>query len=121
MLTVGIDIGGTFTDLVLIDHESGEQFIGKTLTTPKDPSIGSVQGLADLLAANGRGAQQITKIIHGTTLVANSLIERKGAKTARNFFCFYGNPPALREQHPQIFNIDGLVKGHLRTTLSILG
>ena len=82
MLTVGIDIGGTFTDLFLVDHDSGEQFLGKTLTTPKDPSIGSVQGLADLLAANGRSADQLAKIIHGTTLVANSLIERKGARTA---------------------------------------
>src|SRR5215216_8004048 len=79
---VGVDIGGTFTDLVLIDDATGERAIGKILTTPKDPSDAVEKGLAELLEREGNKASQIKTIIHGTTLVTNALIERKGARTA---------------------------------------
>ena len=79
---VGVDIGGTFTDLVLIDDATGERAIGKILTTPKDPSDAVEKGLAELLEREGIKASQIKTIIHGTTLVTNALIERKGARTA---------------------------------------
>ena len=82
MLRIGIDIGGTFTDLVLLDEETGESFVGKVLTTPADPSIGAMEGLRKELA-NGRVAgKDIRHLVHGTTLVSNAIIERKGAKTA---------------------------------------
>ncbi|CAA9431276.1 N-methylhydantoinase A [uncultured Rubrobacteraceae bacterium] len=79
---VGIDIGGTFTDLVLIEDETGEQAVGKILTTPDDPSEAVEKGLVELLEREGIGAGQLGTIIHGTTLVTNALIERRGAKTA---------------------------------------
>lgn len=79
---VGIDIGGTFTDLVLIDDATGEQAVGKVLTTPEDPSHAVERGLADLLEREGVAASQLKTTIHGTTLVTNALIERKGAATA---------------------------------------
>jgi N-methylhydantoinase A len=79
---VGVDIGGTFTDLVLIDDATGERAIGKILTTPKDPSDAVEKGLAELLEREGIKASQIGTIVHGTTLVTNALIERKGARTA---------------------------------------
>ncbi|MBI3078543.1 MAG: hydantoinase/oxoprolinase family protein [Deltaproteobacteria bacterium] len=81
MYRVGIDIGGTFTDLIMVDEATGERFISKVLTTPKDPSVGAMQGLRELLEARGIQGADVTHVIHGTTLVANSLIERKGAKT----------------------------------------
>src|ERR687885_805033 len=78
----GIDIGGTFTDLVLLDDATGERAVGKILTTPEDPSEAVEKGLSELLEQEGVAASQLATIIHGTTLVANALIERKGVKTA---------------------------------------
>jgi N-methylhydantoinase A len=82
MYRVGIDIGGTFTDLIMVDEATGERTIGKVLTTPRDPSVGAMQGLRELLEARGIRGADVSHVIHGTTLVANALIERKGAKTA---------------------------------------
>jgi N-methylhydantoinase A len=79
---VGIDIGGTFTDLVLIGDETGEQAVGKILTTPDDPSEAVEKGLVELLEREDVEAGRLDTIIHGTTLVTNALIERRGAKTA---------------------------------------
>jgi N-methylhydantoinase A len=78
----GIDIGGTFTDLVLLDDATGERAVGKVLTTPEDPSEAVEVGLVELLEREDVAATQLKTIIHGTTLITNALIERKGAKTA---------------------------------------
>jgi N-methylhydantoinase A/oxoprolinase/acetone carboxylase beta subunit len=75
----GIDIGGTFTDLVAI--QDGRVIgIEKVLTTPEDPSIAVAEGVRVLLARTL--PDQVTEVVHGTTLVPNALIERKGALTA---------------------------------------
>jgi N-methylhydantoinase A len=79
---VGVDIGGTFTDLILVDDVSGELTVGKVLTTPADPSAAVADVLRDTLAATGAPADQVRHVIHGTTLVTNAVIERKGARTA---------------------------------------
>ena len=81
-MKLGIDIGGTFTDLVLLDQQSGEMAFAKTLTTYPDPTDGILNGVREILEANGIGAGKIEAIVHGTTLVTNAVIERKGAKTA---------------------------------------
>ena len=78
----GVDIGGTFTDLVLIDDETGRLAVGKVLSTPEDPSEAVEEGLIELLGQEGVEAGRLGTIIHGTTLVTNALIERKGAVTA---------------------------------------
>ncbi len=79
---VGVDIGGTFTDFVMIDTRSGNLFNEKVLTTPDDPSVGVLQGLEKILDANAVKPADVSHIIHGTTLVANAVIERRGAKVA---------------------------------------
>jgi len=79
---VGVDIGGTFTDFVMIDTRSGDLFNEKVLTTPDDPSVGVLQGLEKILDTNGVKPAEISHVIHGTTLVANAVIERRGAKVA---------------------------------------
>ncbi|MEY4106645.1 MAG: hypothetical protein RL181_987 [Bacteroidota bacterium] len=81
-MKLGIDIGGTFTDLVLLDPRSGEMAFAKTLTTYPDPTAGIIQGVREILDANALSASAIGTIVHGTTLVTNAVIERKGAKTA---------------------------------------
>ena len=78
---VGVDIGGTFTDLVWVDEATGQVQVGKLLTTPKDPSQAVEQGVVTLLHQAGAAPAQVQSLIHGTTLATNALIERKGAKT----------------------------------------
>ncbi|GAB3059373.1 hydantoinase/oxoprolinase family protein [Virgibacillus ainsalahensis] len=80
-IRVGVDIGGTFTDIVFLDEE-GNRYFGKTLTTYPDPSEGFLKGLDETLTKYGFLYSDIKAIIHGTTLVVNALIERKGVKTA---------------------------------------
>jgi len=79
---VGADIGGTFTDLIVVDDQSGAFAIGKVLTTPADPSLAVEEALIQTLTSFGVQAAQVRHLIHGTTLVTNAMIERKGAKTA---------------------------------------
>ncbi len=76
---VAADIGGTFTDLVLI-KEGRVVASAKVLTTPSDPSIAVETGIARLL--EHVSAEEVREVVHGTTLVSNALIERKGATTA---------------------------------------
>ena len=78
---IGVDIGGTFTDIVAVDQKNGKQFNGKVLTTSQTPSEGVLLGVNEILSKHKIDPQKC-RIIHGTTLVANALIERKGAKTA---------------------------------------
>ena len=80
MYRVGIDIGGTFTDMLWVG-EDGVAVIGKTLTTPGDPSLAVENALRTVLQASSAKSERGT-LIHGTTLVTNALIERKGAPTA---------------------------------------
>jgi N-methylhydantoinase A len=77
----GVDIGGTFTDLLLLDEHSGEMIIGKILTTPGDPALAVIQGLQALLGERHLDPATVTATIHGTTLITNAIIERKGART----------------------------------------
>src|SRR6476661_3737804 len=81
MYRVGIDIGGTFTDMLLIGDD-GAAVIGKTLTTPGDPSLAVENALRPALENGAIKAGERGTLIHGTTLVTNALIERKGALTA---------------------------------------
>jgi N-methylhydantoinase A len=79
---IGVDIGGTFTDFALFDDATGEVTTHKQLTTPADPSLAVVEGVATLVAEAGVDLRDIGVVAHGTTLVTNAIIERKGARTA---------------------------------------
>lgn len=76
---LGIDVGGTFTDFALQNVESGELFIHKCLSTPKDPSIAILGGAKDLLDRQGLRISELSQIVHGTTIASNIILERKGA------------------------------------------
>ena len=80
MIRLSVDIGGTFTDLVLDDN--GVSTTHKVLTTPDRPEQASMQGIVELLERSGRQLHEVHSIIHGTTLATNALIERKGARVA---------------------------------------
>jgi len=78
---LGCDIGGTFTDFVLLNDQTGEIRINKCLTTPKDPSDAVEEGIREMERKSPGFVGKLDEVIHGTTLVINSIIERKGAKT----------------------------------------
>jgi len=78
---LGCDIGGTFTDFVLLNDQTGEIMTGKCLTTPQDPSDAVEEGIRALEKATPDFVGKLDELIHGTTLVINSIIERKGART----------------------------------------
>ncbi len=79
--TVGVDVGGTFTDVVLADG-SGTQHVVKVLTTPRDALQGVRRGVAAVLGQAGIAASTVSRVVHGTTLATNVILERRGARTA---------------------------------------
>ncbi len=79
---IGIDVGGTFTDVVLIDNASGDVSVAKVLNRHEDRAETVVEGIARLLGEAAIDASEIDWISHGTTITTNAVIERKGAKTA---------------------------------------
>jgi len=78
MIEIGIDVGGTFTDVVMLDRAAGRLEVAKTASTPKDQSIGILNGLKRL----GVDAASIGRFTHGTTVATNTTLERKGARVA---------------------------------------
>src|SRR5215475_2848355 len=79
MYTIGIDVGGTFTDLVAIDA-AGRTVFAKSLSTPSDQSIGVIAGLEELARRLGLSVAEM--LVHGTTVATNALLERKGDRVA---------------------------------------
>jgi len=79
--SLGIDIGGTFTDVVVYDHARERQFSRKLLTTHDDPARAVLDGVNRVIAEDDVPAAEIGRVVHATTLFTNALIERKGAKT----------------------------------------
>jgi N-methylhydantoinase A len=76
-IRVGVDTGGTFTDVVAFDEDTGELVATKTPSTPADPADGFLDGIAKVLAALGVGAEAVTAVCHGTTVATNQLLEGK--------------------------------------------
>src|ERR1700704_6466748 len=81
MYRVGVDIGGTFTDFALFDARGAKMSVHKLLTTPHDPSEAVTAGVDALLRRDGIAIEDVGDVVHGTTLVTNAVIERKGAIT----------------------------------------
>jgi len=79
---LGVDIGGTFTDVILVDEESGAVHIDKVLTTPRDPSIAFLDGVERVLRRAGAAPARVRYVVHATTVATNAIIEGKAARTA---------------------------------------
>ena len=77
---LGVDVGGTFTDILLIDEDSGESYRAKTPSTPQDQSIGVLNGIEKVCAAANTSLSEIGQVLHGTTVATNAILEGKGAK-----------------------------------------
>jgi N-methylhydantoinase A len=79
---IGFDIGGTFTDVILYDEETGEYQSSKVSSTPKDPSIGATEGIGKILSKCRLDGRDVEFLCHGTTVGTNAILEGKLAKTA---------------------------------------
>jgi N-methylhydantoinase A len=120
-LKLAADIGGTFTDIVL--EQGPKRWSGKVLTTSQAPELGVLEGIQAILTESGFAAKDISVFIHGTTLATNSLIERKGAKTA--FITTEGFRDVIEQGYEKRFDhydlmidrAEPLVPRHLRLTI----
>ena len=77
---IGVDIGGTFTDLQIFDARSGAIFGFKTPTTPEDPSLGLMTGIKEAAGRHGFALPDVGYLLHGTTIATNTVIRRGGPK-----------------------------------------
>lgn len=77
---LGVDVGGTFTDILLVNEETGETFRAKTSSTPADQSIGVLRGMEQVCQLAGIALSDVTDVLHGTTVATNAILEGKGAK-----------------------------------------
>ena len=103
---VGVDIGGTFTDLIVVDQETGGFAMGKVLTTSDDPSRAVETALVETLRQAGIAPEAVRQLVHGTTLVTNALIERKGAPTALLTTAGFRDSVAIgREQRYDLYDL----------------
>jgi N-methylhydantoinase A len=77
---LGVDVGGTFTDVLLVDETSGQTWRAKTASTPQDQSVGVLRGIDKVCAAAQLSPSVISEVLHGTTIATNAILEGKGAK-----------------------------------------
>ena len=108
-LSIGVDTGGTFTDLVLRDRSAGALAIHKLPTTPDDPARGILDGVAALVKQTGYDASAVELLVHGTTLATNAILQRRHAKTG--MLATQGFRDVLeigRQRRPAFYNLDVL-------------
>lgn len=77
---LGVDVGGTFTDVLLIDEDTGATYREKTPSTPQDQSVGVLRGVTGVCAAAGIDLSDVRSVLHGTTVATNAVLEGKGAR-----------------------------------------
>ncbi len=77
---LGVDVGGTFTDLLLVDEASGQTYMAKVPSTPEDSSIGVLNGIDRICDESDIDATQVNQVMHGTTVATNAVLTRKGAR-----------------------------------------
>jgi N-methylhydantoinase A len=106
VLLLGVDVGGTFTDIILADTEKKKFAIHKTLTTSQDPSQGVIWGITELCARERIAIHQLDHLLHGTTVATNAILEYKGAKTGMITTKGYRDILHIgRHQRPQNYSI----------------
>jgi len=80
MKIIGVDVGGTFTDVILTDTSTGQQYVHKVPSTPQSQEIAVVTGIEGLLRNNNITPDDVSLVVHGTTVATNAMLERKGAR-----------------------------------------
>ena len=96
---LGIDIGGTFTDIVVYDAHGARACNYKELTTPEAPQLGVLSGIRKLFEAERIATRDVARVVHATTLFTNALIERKGARTGLITTAGFRDTLEMRREH----------------------
>ena len=105
-LVLGIDIGGTFTDLVALDTASRHVVSHKVLTTPADPNRAVADGIAALFARHGLDRAKVLRVVHATTLFANALVQRQGATVGLITTAGFGDTLGIgRERKYELYDL----------------
>lgn len=103
---LGIDIGGTFTDIVVYEAARGVSVAHKELTTPQAPHHGVISGIRKLFDAEGIACRDVSRVVHATTLFTNALIERKGAPTGLITTAGFRDTIEMRREHKyELYNL----------------
>ena len=103
---LGIDVGGTFTDAVIISETTGESWIAKVPSTPRDPSIGFLNAVDAVLSKTGLDPGAAKYLVHGTTVATNALIEGKTPKTAFITTAGFGDMLEIaRQVRPSLYDV----------------
>ena len=106
MYLLGADVGGTFTDLVLTDTDSGRTTIHKVPSTPQDPSQAVIEGAVEICAIAGIEPAQVTQIYHGTTVATNAALQHRGATSGMITTAGFRDIVHIgRHQRPQHYSI----------------
>ena len=106
MHLIGVDVGGTFTDIVFADTEAGTSLIHKLPTTPDDPARGVIAGIVELCARHGLPRDAIDHVLHGTTIGTNAVLQHDGAVTGMITSAGYRDIVHIgRHQRPQHYSI----------------
>jgi len=106
MRILGIDIGGTFTDVYLVNNKTEDQTIHKVSTTPEDPSEGALQGTWEICEMTGTDPGDIDYVLHGTTIATNAVLEHEGVETGMITTENYRDIIHIgRHQRPQNYSI----------------
>lgn len=106
MKLIGVDVGGTFTDLVLTDTELKQMTIHKVASTPADPSLAVIQGIKQICERNSIQPAEIRHVFHGTTVATNAALQYKGAKAAMITTAGFRDIIHIgRHQRPQHYSI----------------
>ena len=103
---LGIDVGGTFTDAVLLSEHTGELHIAKVPSTPEDPSVGFITALTRVVEKTNLDPESIAYLVHGTTVATNALIEAKTPKTAFITTAGFGDMLEIaRQVRPSLYDV----------------
>jgi N-methylhydantoinase A len=105
--SIGVDTGGTFTDLVFYDRTTGQRSIHKLPTTPDDPARGILEGIAALLGEAESSPGAVEELVHGTTLATNAILQRRYAKTGMLTTTGFRDVLEIgRQRRPSFYNLD---------------
>ena len=80
MKVIGCDVGGSFTDIIMVDTDTGEHAVHKIPSTPQSQDVAVIQGIREILEDNGVSAAEVNLVVHGTTVATNAMLQRKGAR-----------------------------------------
>ena len=117
---LGVDVGGTFTDLMLFDEATGELYLAKVPSTPRNQARGIMGGLEKIADQAGVVPEQIASFMHGTTVATNAVLEGKGAKAALiTTEGFRDVLHIMRQDRPKLYDFfarrrEPLIPRHLR-------